>query len=238
MAESYYRLLGLDISAGDEQIRQAYKKVAAECHPDRDPSVAAAQRYQEVSTAFYVLKDESRRAKYDRLLRQATKKPSPAQPPTAPRDSPLKRAARAADQRELERQKKAQAQLERWLNQLHPRRNSDDEWRDAIPPLFSRAMSLVFAWSYYQQFETREFLLGITPPHSPPHFKLFVIIFACLLGASLLLIWKPRLMARFDQPYEAFIRARNPESLYWQSGWMLMLALPFLLRLVVMAMPG
>jgi molecular chaperone DnaJ len=64
----YYDILGVTRSAGDGDIKTAFRRKAKECHPDRcngDPD--AETRFKEVNEAYEALKDPQRRAAYDRF---------------------------------------------------------------------------------------------------------------------------------------------------------------------------
>ena len=64
----YYEVLGVQRSAGGEEIKKAYRKIALKCHPDRNPGdKAAEERFKEASEAYQVLCDADRRAQYDRF---------------------------------------------------------------------------------------------------------------------------------------------------------------------------
>jgi len=64
----FYETLGVTRSASPEDLKKAYRKLAMECHPDRNPSDATAeQRFKEISEAYDVLKDDQKRAAYDRF---------------------------------------------------------------------------------------------------------------------------------------------------------------------------
>jgi len=61
----YYEILGVDRSATQEQIKQAYRQLALKWHPDRNPAAEATDRFKEVAEAYAVLSDPTKRAQYD-----------------------------------------------------------------------------------------------------------------------------------------------------------------------------
>lgn len=66
--QDYYETLGVARGAGAEDMKRAYRKLAMQYHPDRNPGDATAeQRFKEISEAYEVLKDPQRRAAYDRF---------------------------------------------------------------------------------------------------------------------------------------------------------------------------
>src|SRR5262245_28427649 len=68
----YYEVLGVERAASPEQVKRAYRKLAAANHPDRNPGdEAAVERFKEAAEAFDVLGDTEKRALYDRYGHEA-----------------------------------------------------------------------------------------------------------------------------------------------------------------------
>jgi len=68
MAEAdFYELLQVDRSADEKTIKSAYRRLAMECHPDRNPGCDKSEaKFKAISQAYDVLKDPQKRAAYDR----------------------------------------------------------------------------------------------------------------------------------------------------------------------------
>ncbi|GAN80559.1 molecular chaperone DnaJ [Acidocella aminolytica] len=63
----YYAVLMVERSASADELKKAYRKLAMQHHPDRNPGDAKAeQKFKEINEAYDVLKDEDKRAAYDR----------------------------------------------------------------------------------------------------------------------------------------------------------------------------
>src|SRR5246127_4973088 len=64
----YYETLGIARTAGDAEIKTAYRKLAMKHHPDRNPGDKECEhKFKEVTEAYEVLKDGDKRAAYDRF---------------------------------------------------------------------------------------------------------------------------------------------------------------------------
>ncbi len=64
----YYEVLGVSKTASQEEIKKAYRKVAMQFHPDRNPGdKAAEEKFKEAAEAYEVLNDADKKAQYDRF---------------------------------------------------------------------------------------------------------------------------------------------------------------------------
>jgi molecular chaperone DnaJ len=69
-AKDYYDVLGVQKGATKDQIKDAYRKLALQFHPDRNKSPEAEARFKEISEAYAVLSDDEKRKQYDSFGRE------------------------------------------------------------------------------------------------------------------------------------------------------------------------
>lgn len=66
--KDYYKVLGVDRKASEEDIKRAYRKLALQYHPDRNPGNKGAEdKFKDINEAYQVLSDTQKRARYDQL---------------------------------------------------------------------------------------------------------------------------------------------------------------------------
>ncbi|MFD1720554.1 DnaJ C-terminal domain-containing protein [Amnibacterium endophyticum] len=66
--KDFYRVLGVDKSISQADLKKAYRKLARQYHPDSNPGDTAAEaRFKEISEAYSVLSDEQQRQEYDQI---------------------------------------------------------------------------------------------------------------------------------------------------------------------------
>ncbi|MEV6742748.1 DnaJ domain-containing protein, partial [Streptomyces sp. NPDC051104] len=67
MARDFYEVLGVSRTASQDEIQQAYRKLARKYHPDVNKDPAAEERFKDLNEAYSVLSDPKTRARYDRF---------------------------------------------------------------------------------------------------------------------------------------------------------------------------
>lgn len=68
MKRDYYEILGVSKTSTQEEIKKAYRKVAMQYHPDRNPGdKAAEEKFKEAAEAYEILNDADKKAQYDRF---------------------------------------------------------------------------------------------------------------------------------------------------------------------------
>lgn len=65
--KDYYKILGVDRSSTDAQIKSAYRKLARKFHPDVNKSTDAVDKFKDINEAYEVLSDKDKRKRYDSL---------------------------------------------------------------------------------------------------------------------------------------------------------------------------
>eukprot|EP01037_Dinobryon_pediforme_P014774 gene14774-14905_t len=67
MAKDFYKILGVNKGVTADELKKAYRKLAMQYHPDKNPGDKnAEQKFREISEAYDVLRDDQKRAAYDR----------------------------------------------------------------------------------------------------------------------------------------------------------------------------
>jgi molecular chaperone DnaJ len=65
--KDYYEVLGVSRTASKEEIKDSYRKLALQYHPDRNKAPDAEEKFKKISEAYAVLSDDEKRAEYDQL---------------------------------------------------------------------------------------------------------------------------------------------------------------------------
>ena len=66
--KDYYKVLGVEKTATEKEIKQAFRRLARQHHPDVNPNdPQAEERFKEINEAYEVLSDPEKRGKYDQL---------------------------------------------------------------------------------------------------------------------------------------------------------------------------
>jgi DnaJ-class molecular chaperone len=67
MAKDYYKILGVERSADEKEIKKAYRKLARQYHPDANKGANAEAKFKEINEAYQVLSDKEKRSLYDQF---------------------------------------------------------------------------------------------------------------------------------------------------------------------------
>jgi molecular chaperone DnaJ len=128
MSETHYQTLQISDRATADEIKQSYRRLAQQYHPDVNGGQANSDRMVEINAAYEVLSDERKRREYDYLLQPATAIPhqqsTPAATPRRPRT-----VGRELDE-----------ELILWLNQVYTPINRMLNW--IIKPLRTQIREL------------------------------------------------------------------------------------------------
>lgn len=66
-SKDYYKILGVDKKASDDDIKSAYRKLAKQYHPDINKEPGASEKFKEINEAYSVLSDKQKRSNYDQF---------------------------------------------------------------------------------------------------------------------------------------------------------------------------
>lgn len=110
--KNYYFVLGVSTQATEADIKQAYRQLAMQFHPDKNPSPQAEAIFKEINEAYEVLSDGNRKAVYDQLLNGVA-----TDAPTRPvhRDPRYRQRARPTAQRKPTRREEILAMMAGYL---------------------------------------------------------------------------------------------------------------------------
>lgn len=73
MGKDYYKMLGIEKGATDDDIKKAYRKMALKYHPDKNKAAGAEEKFKEIAEAYEVLSDKKKRDVYDRYGEEGLK---------------------------------------------------------------------------------------------------------------------------------------------------------------------
>jgi curved DNA-binding protein CbpA len=73
----YYQVLGVSRDASAPEIRRAYRRLARQQHPDRNPESDGPQRFRTLAEAYAVLNNPARRARYDDTIQPHARQDAP-----------------------------------------------------------------------------------------------------------------------------------------------------------------
>lgn len=73
MGKDYYKVLGIEKGASDDDIKKAYRKMALKYHPDKNKAAGAEEKFKEVAEAYDVLSDPKKKDLYDKFGEEGLK---------------------------------------------------------------------------------------------------------------------------------------------------------------------
>ena len=79
--KDYYDTLGVEVTAGEAEIKTAYRRLARKFHPDVSKEKGAEERFKAINEAYEVLRDKEKRTEYDRLKAQGYRPGEDFRPP-------------------------------------------------------------------------------------------------------------------------------------------------------------
>lgn len=78
MGKDYYKILGINKGASDDEIKKAYRKLALRYHPDKNKQAGAEEKFKEIAEAYEVLSDTKKREIYDKYGEEGLKGGAPS----------------------------------------------------------------------------------------------------------------------------------------------------------------
>ena len=84
MVKNYYKILGVNKTASEDDIKKAYKKMALKFHPDKNKEPDAEEKFKEIAEAYEVLSDRGKKHKYDSSNRRNSTPTDPERKPRQP----------------------------------------------------------------------------------------------------------------------------------------------------------
>eukprot|EP00111_Clytia_hemisphaerica_P016577 TCONS_00049106-protein len=73
MGKDYYKILGVDRSCTEAELKKAYRKLALKYHPDKNQDDGASEKFKEIGEAYEILKDPDKRKIYDQYGEEGLK---------------------------------------------------------------------------------------------------------------------------------------------------------------------
>lgn len=77
MGKDYYKILGINKGASEDEIKKGYRKMALKYHPDKNKSPGAEEKFKEIAEAYDVLSDKNKREIYDKYGEEGLKNGPP-----------------------------------------------------------------------------------------------------------------------------------------------------------------
>jgi curved DNA-binding protein len=79
--KDYYEILGVEASAGEAELKTAYRRLARKYHPDVSKEKGAEEKFKSINEAYEVLRDKEKRQQYDQLRARGYRSGQEYQPP-------------------------------------------------------------------------------------------------------------------------------------------------------------
>jgi len=119
---NHYDILEINPTASQSEIKQAYRRLAKQHHPDRNPLSSSHERITRINAAYEVLSDPGQRQSYDRMLSYGYSRVTvPRADPDAGSSAERQRRASAAQKQYQQRQtgRASDEHLQRWTHQVY-----------------------------------------------------------------------------------------------------------------------